>query len=236
MKRFKFIGDIHGKPFWKNHVKDIQDYHEIIFLGDYVDAYDYNVVDIKDNFLKIIEWKQKFPTKITLLLGNHDYAYIHGFSTISGYQPHYASVYKEIFETNKDLFTMAWGYEDKNTNKYYLATHAGLHNKWYIENILNKFKNYNYILDKNIEDYKLHEILNYLKDKKDIMWMVGRMRGGTNNPGPLWADFRELMENPYPDINQIVGHTPFGLMVHHRENEILYGVDDANAGCLKLFI
>ena len=39
------------------------------------------------------------------------------------------------------------------------------------------------------------------------MWKVGSMRGGVGTPGPIWADIRELTDDPYPGINQVVGHT-----------------------------
>ena len=33
-------------------------------------------------------------------------------------------------------------------------------------------------------------------------------RGGWELPGPLWADLRDLADDPLPGISQLVGHTP----------------------------
>ena len=36
----------------------------------------------------------------------------------------------------------------------------------------------------------------------------GPARHGWGLPGPLWADRRELLRDPFPGLSQIVGHTP----------------------------
>jgi predicted phosphodiesterase len=226
MNRIIFIGDIHGRVGWKNIVKTIQTVHHIVFLGDYVDSYDYSPMECAANLLEIIDFKKKFPTKVTLLLGNHDYAYIDEHPGTSGYQVHYAAEYRRIFEENKDLFQLAWGYT--HGNKYYLATHAGLNYSWYKEYMLNNefLKSIHDQMDeKTLSNLKLHDNLNFLKDKRDIVWTVGYRRGGAQRPGPIWADFQELIENPYPGINQIIGHTPHGIIIYHTEDGVIHCVD-----------
>ena len=37
---------------------------------------------------------------------------------------------------------------------------------------------------------------------------VGGARGGWSAPGPLWADKSELLGDPFPHLNQVVGHSP----------------------------
>lgn len=205
-----FIGDIHGRTGWKTLVNNalLNFVDKIVFLGDYVDSYSESPVRQLYNLKEIVAFKRKKgKDKVTLLLGNHDYAYIHNFYAISGFQPEMANDFKKVFEENKDLFSIAWGHFGLN-GKYTLATHAGLTLSFY-KNWLNKEKEEGDFVRKilNKENIHIHEALNVLKDKKDLMWKVGSMRGGVGTPGVLWADNQELLKDPYPYINQIYGHT-----------------------------
>ena len=68
-------GDIHGRRFWKKPCENIEDYDKVIFLGDYLDPYDFEgitVIDAIKNFEEIIEFKKNNVDKVILLLGNHD--------------------------------------------------------------------------------------------------------------------------------------------------------------------
>ena len=60
----------------------------------------------------------------------------------------------------------------------------------------------------------------------EILWKVGAVRGGMGTPGPLWADYRELLEDPYIGINQVFGHTASGTVsVHQNGDDMLIKVD-----------
>lgn len=212
-KKVLFIGDIHGLPQWREIALDaLKKFQEVVFLGDYLDSFNISPALQLENLKSIIAFLRNKPNhgKITALLGNHDYAYIKSFSAISGYQHNQAFIYKELLEKNIDLFSIAWGYTS-DTGKYTLATHAGLTHKFWNYNILplfNKWMFLDMISDGNgPSSLQIHEILNYLIDKSDLMWKVGSMRGGVGTPGPLWADYIELLSDPYPDINQVFGHT-----------------------------
>lgn len=165
-----------------------------------------------DNLKALIAFFRNRPKngKITALWGNHDYAYLRSYSSISGYQHGQAYIYREIFEKNRDLFDIAWGYTGDN-GKYTLATHAGLTSSFWNNHVLPLFNEGEFLYQltegRGPESLTMHETLNYLADKKELMWKVGSMRGGGGTPGPLWADYRELLEDPYPNINQVFGHT-----------------------------
>ena len=48
--------DIHGRHFWEESTKCVNDFDRIIFLGDYFDPYDFeniSVADAIENFKKI---------------------------------------------------------------------------------------------------------------------------------------------------------------------------------------
>lgn len=209
MKKVLFIGDIHGRTDWRETaLEGMKRFQEVVFLGDYFDSFDKSFFQQMENFKALLSFLRKKGG--TALLGNHDYAYIHGYSQISGYQYGPAHQIQQILRENIDLFDIAWGYT--NTKQIYtLGSHAGLTQTFWNRYVLPEFEEDGFIskitdgLDPN--DMEIHEALNYLKDKKDLMWKVGPDRGGFGTPGPLWADIRELMEDPMGGINQVVGHT-----------------------------
>ena len=209
MKKVLFIGDIHGRVDWRETANEgLKKFEEVVFLGDYFDSFDISAVRQIDNFKALLAFLRKRGG--TALLGNHDYAYIHSYHSISGYQFSQAPILKQLLEENRDLFKIAWGYTNPMTKKYTLVTHAGLTFTYWKRHVLPLFEG-GFMEEltglKEPESLDLHEILNYLIDKKELMWKVGSMRGGVGTPGPLWADIRELVDDPYPDINQVVGHT-----------------------------
>jgi len=210
-----FIGDIHGIDTWKQPVAQaLAIQANVVFVGDYVDAFDIKPHEIMENLNDIIKIKKAYPAKITLLIGNHDYAYVFGKRAITGFN-HYMEVdYRSIFNDNWKLFDLAWGFQGKD--KYTLVTHAGL-TWWFYKEIEETIKTtgttMHDILVKNLDvpwkELQLHELLNYFKDQTHIAWKIGRERGGLDPTGGiLWADKYELMKFHYKGINQIVGHTP----------------------------
>lgn len=215
MKTVLFIGDVHGKRDWEKDLKTaIKEFTEIVFLGDYTDSFNVKPTVIIQNLRQIIYYKKKslknnFYPKITLLLGNHDYAYIHDYQNIKGFDHVFANQYKELFNSNYDLFDIAWGYRD-SSNKYTLVSHAGITNLSWNYIIKNHKDFINKILGDNLENIEMHKILNILKDKKETMFKVGSARGGVGIPGPLWTDFNdELIPDYFKGINQIVGHSAY---------------------------
>ena len=239
MKKVLFIGDVHGRFDWRETANEAKKrfIDEIVFLGDYLDSFDkekYSPFKQIENLKSIISFarktnERKLGTKVTLLLGNHDYAYIHDFFATSGYQHAFALEYKKIFEDNHDLFKVAWGIKEQNGD-YTLATHAGLTNEFYKKYVLPEFKEFkflNKLLDRdNPGDLLTHEVLNLLIDKKDIIWRVGSVRGGGDAPGILWADHSELLLDPYKGIDQVFGHTVnYAPSVTKKNGQTLYRID-----------
>ena len=220
-KRVTFIGDIHGKTDWREiSLGAMKRFQEVVFLGDYFDSFNLSYLTQKENFKALLAFLRKKGGYA--LLGNHDYAYIHGFSGISGYQHAHAHEIQQMFRENMDLFKIAWGYRNEE-GKYTLVTHAGLTQKFWNNYIFPEFGHDGFIRNLlgadagKLEAVEIHDALNYLIDKKDIMWKVGAVRYGSGTPGPLWADITELEEDPMGGINQIVGHTgstPISFQFH----------------------
>ena len=109
------LPDIHGRRFWKKPCENIEDYDKVIFLGDYLDPYDFEgitVIDAIKNFKEIIEFKKNNVDKVILLLGNHDMPY---FSSDYYFFSHYHCRHSEkhhktiatLFEQNRDFFKIA---------------------------------------------------------------------------------------------------------------------------------
>lgn len=67
-------GDIHGRKFWKKPCENIDNYDKVVFLGDYLDPYNFEFISVEEaieNFKEIIELKRNNMDKVVLLLGNH---------------------------------------------------------------------------------------------------------------------------------------------------------------------
>lgn len=234
-----FIGDIHGKTDWRWVLTHLMYFEKIIFIGDYVDSFTVTSRVIEDNLRAIIALKIKYPDKIVLLLGNHDYAYVFNKSSTSGFRPEEYFDLHEIFETNWNLFDIAWGYESKKyfnadgTPKYTLATHAGLTQTFKSYYINNQFETEGTLLNKMYASHSaffnapLHEILNYLKDNITMMWIIGRARYGVNRTGSvMWADKAELKKERYGGIDQVVGHTgSYYIEIDKSEYGDIYFID-----------
>ena len=226
MKKVLFIGDIHGTTEWEEIVKNgLKQFYEIVFVGDYIDSFFVKASEQLYNLNNLIRFIRKNKTQVTALLGNHDYAAINSYSGISGYQHLYVHEYKKVFQDNIDLFQIAWGYTNDITKKYTLATHAGLTKTFWNRFI---FPQINEVIHKIAEgkELQIHEALNYLQDKKDILWKVGSVRGGRGTPGILWADYTEVIEDRYDGINQIFGHTPqLTVRVDQYDDDLIACID-----------
>ena len=77
-QKFVIVPDVHGEDFWKEAIDLVANKnYKAVFLGDYFDSYR-NIPREKElkNFQEILAFKEADPDKVTLLLGNHDLAYM----------------------------------------------------------------------------------------------------------------------------------------------------------------
>ena len=201
MKKILTIGDVHGRSLWKNFgdipmlLKDKTEpkYDLYIFLGDYADSFDQSNIQIKQNLLDIIDFKQKYPDNVILLWGNHEMHYLYmGKYRCSGFRPEAQWDLYDIFSKNRKLFQLAYQYEN------YLFTHAGVHKGWFKY----RFKNIDH--DGNIAD---NLNIAFEVNSQEI-FDVGYRRGGSHTVGgPLWVDKDLMSKKPLDGYHQIVGHT-----------------------------
>ena len=109
------LPDIHGRRFWENAVEIIDSCDKVLFLGDYLDPYDFEDILVRkaiDNFRKIIDFAKSHPSKVVMLLGNHDMPYYSDdYRALSNYHCRWSRewhyVIKGIFEENNQLFKIA---------------------------------------------------------------------------------------------------------------------------------
>jgi len=191
------IGDLHGKDCWKEI--DIKAYDKIVFLGDYVDHWILSDQKIYENLQDIIKLKKKHPTKVELLLGNHDVQYLYySHFLCSGFRPDMQRSLTELFYNNKDFFKVA--YQKDN----HLFTHAGVTNSWYAE-----FLNLPLIQQIKDEQDTIADLINKIEQTAQ-RWLVhkaGSIRGGDGHGGVTWADRKEMIADMLDGYHQVVGHT-----------------------------
>ena len=187
------VPDVHGRVFWKDAKDAITNVDKVIFLGDYLDPYSYEGITFEDavtEFKDILAFKEAYPDKVVLLLGNHDMHYlITEFMNCSRLNMWRRVEIHDMFMNNIDKFQLI--YETEN----YLFSHSGLYMEW--------MDKYELSLD-DLKDYKT-----FLKNRWETLQDVGRERGGWDKVGScIWADIHESVENGlYSDKRQIVGHT-----------------------------
>jgi hypothetical protein len=191
------IGDIHGRDYWKAF--PVNEFDKVIFLGDYVDAYDKKDEQIIKNLQDILQYKRDNMEKCILLIGNHDLQYMFSVQShgCSGYRPSYYHMLHHIFQTDKNLFLPAYQ-EGK-----YLFTHAGVTSIWWKKFLMKS--------DREVIEHDM-EIADHICEAFPTtieLFDVGHYRGGwCKSGGPFWADRSESTAYLLPNYDQIVGHTP----------------------------
>lgn len=147
-----------------------------------------------NNFKDIIEYKKSSGKEVVLLIGNHDYHYMH-YSGVresySGYQDGKAALIAMVLEENKEHLQMAH-YQDG-----ILFTHAGVTKTWLGSH-------------PEIDEYPTLEAgINALFKHKPLEFgFSGWDPYGDNvTQGPLWVRPRSLMIDKVTGFIQVVGHT-----------------------------
>ena len=191
MKPMIAIGDIHGLDYWR----EIVEAHpgcRIVFLGDYLDPYEYIPgKTLLDNLRAIMALKRSRPDDVVLLLGNHDLHYFSSDAPIaSRFNYQIAEKASLLFLENFSLFQ----YACQEGNKVF--THAGISQAWFTEDFRGDISR------------PIAEQLNHPSDAQVAsLCRVGELRGGCKGDrgGIFWADIDEL-DDPLHGFTQIVGH------------------------------
>lgn len=193
MSKILIVPDVHGRKFWHKAKEIINDVDKVVFLGDYLDPYSYEGITFEDSvqeFKDILNFKEQYPDKVVLLVGNHDMHYIRlDFMNCSRLNVWRRVEVHDLFMNNIDKFQLIHEIDK------YLFSHAGVYSDW-----INK-----YLLTlEEIFDFD-NFIENYWKTLEDVSYE----RGGYDPVGScVWADIRESIQNELlPGFRHIVGHT-----------------------------
>lgn len=226
MSRLLVLPDIHGRSFWKDACKDISGYERVIFLGDYLDPYDFEGITVPvaiENFKEIIDFKRSNMDKVVLLLGNHDMPYaFNDYYEFSTWHCRHSSMHHDeisvLFGENIGLFKIC------HVEDNVLFTHAGVDGGWLRECVKCKSDD----LD------EICTCLNGLtsgKDGLEKLYMITRNRGGYDRYGScIWADLYDVM-NCGLELKQVFGHTLQAF--YDVRGKIIYG-DAIEQGNLKM--
>lgn len=188
MSKILIVPDVHGRTFWKYALEHVDEYKQVIFLGDYLDPYPHEDISFQqavDNFKEILEFEQKHKNVI-LLIGNHDCHYIDtAFMDCSRLNYRRRNEMYDLYSEHAASFHLVYLYDK------YLFSHAGVYQEWLDKHKLTIAS----LIDKDF-------CYNLLED-------ISRFRGGYNNVGScIWADIQESANHKLADeYYQIVGHT-----------------------------
>ena len=194
------VPDLHGKEIWWEAVK-YDEWDHIVFLGDYVDAFDIHDYDITNNLHNIIQYKKNHYNKVTLLWGNHDLQYLYVDDSryrCSGFRNSYCNQLHNLFHDNKKMFRYA-----KQIDKY-LFTHAGVQKHWWDKTLIMRET-------LKISELPIAEQIHMIASThfEFVLADVGYKRGGhLPHGGIVWADLEEFhsKHHVFDDIIQIAGH------------------------------
>ncbi|MDR1115834.1 MAG: metallophosphoesterase [Tannerella sp.] len=198
MNEILIVPDVHGRKFWE----PVLDYKgEVIFLGDYADPYPAEGIvdeDAWQNLLRIVDFKQRNPHRVTLLVGNHELHYYDMKFQAGRFSERYYKKYHDVLtgEKTAELFQLC-----RKIDKY-LLVHAGITKGWY-----DLHKDEFLPLGDDLET----QLNRLFVRNMDAFYEASIERGGWDNYGsPLWADIHEFYDEKEPfdkDIIQIIGHT-----------------------------
>ena len=200
------VPDVHGRGFWKKPFEELVDKVDtVVFLGDYLDPYEYENISRKEafkNFDEVIAMKQAYPEKVKLLLGNHDMHYIvPEMPQSTRYDEAFAFLLKEKFTQTADAFQLAYACEINQ--QPYLFTHAGVNPNWYKAHQ----QEIGELTDESLNALYTPEYCS------EALQDVGFIRGGFTEYGsPVWSDVRDLLEaegcgETIKTYFQVFGHT-----------------------------
>ena len=170
--RILVLPDIHGRKFWKVAINEIDHCDKVVFLGDYLDPYDFEHISVAEaiaNFREIIAFAKAHQDKTVLLLGNHDMPY---FSTtylgLADWHCRYCEEYHDeieaIFEENRPLFKVA------HAEDGILFTHAGCTSGW-LDHVFEQHNNSNHSkhIIANVKQVFGHTLQAYYGAQGDIV-------------------------------------------------------------------
>lgn len=226
------IPDIHGRKFWREAISNnIGNVDKIIFLGDYLDPYENEILDNPEsmecgafddagNLLHmlndIVSLKKNEPEKYILLTGNHTDSYIWSkFHAATRTDYKNWELYHKFFSENLNLFNLVW------TENNVIFSHAGISEGW-AQKVWDKLEYPNDELSSVMEIAVMFQdtpLKDFNKYYVSVIGDISHYRWGDSLYGSSeWADLREhvdmknstnnnLIPKGEDEIYQVFGHT-----------------------------
>lgn len=188
------VGDCHGSPKPLEIAKEKIKLGTVVFLGDYFDSYDYTFAEQMETFKNIIEFKKANPTKVRVLIGNHDMAYLAGDFHVSGHQRLFHQKIMEVLRENLEYLDIVY-YKNK-----WMFSHAGVSQEWIDEHFAD-------VKNESMKNLSEHINKRFHEEYFSMFDFVGPNCYGDNpNEGLLWIRPNSLINHSI-NCNQVVGHT-----------------------------
>ena len=216
--KYILIGDIHGRTNWKQIVEKEKDADKFIFFGDYFDPYDWSLSlnEIVNNFNDIVEFKNKNPNKVILLIGNHDLrSWDQNANQCRYIDGTYEQVAPTLFNGILDgLFQLCYFINDN-----IVCSHAGFSKTWLSNNGLNLNESeLNNHFKIQVENKTSTFIYDFTYGKGDV-WPD--TSGDNIWQSPMWIRPMSLLRDNPEGIFQCVGHTRIKKSHLQRDHRIL---------------
>jgi hypothetical protein len=211
--RTLIIGDGHDK--WTTITPLIDkivgryDVNRIVLMGDLLNDWSISAVDELREIKHLHDWISSQTIRVDVLAGNHDAYYLldasdhsYGADEVWNQSPgHHYEFRGDVHELLTRLPRPIQASTVIHSNhEDWLLSHAGVTSTWFQLH-----------LDGTKRDpEKISHDVNRMLEVSDWdqLYTIGVGRGGRSTPSPLWADKKELLDDPLPGISQIVGHTP----------------------------
>lgn len=130
MSRVLAVGDIHTKGWIVDRVsKIIDNYDKVVFCGDYADDFNASPQDTLNTWELLKSLQSKYQNKVSLVLGNHDYIYVHVTPSL---QTGYSHVTQTLINApeNKALRKWLMGMPVVIEIDGVIYSHAGITDEW----------------------------------------------------------------------------------------------------------
>jgi predicted MPP superfamily phosphohydrolase len=217
------ISDLHNRVGWiepaLKKLKDLYNYDEVVFLGDYFDNVD-DTPFIAGGTASWLKTSLEHDDRIHLI-GNHDMPYIPSLFPANqslwcpGYSLEKAKVVHKIIDHNWDRLKPAYYTQGQ------LLSHAGFSEHLHIHPITGP-RTPEMLVE------MASEALETLSAQSSPIFAVGSRMGSVHTGGITWCDWNDEF-TPCSNIDQIVGHTPSPKVRREMSNSsINYCMDTFN--------
>jgi predicted MPP superfamily phosphohydrolase len=193
------IPDIHGKDIWKMIVKNHPE-DQIVFLGDYFDAFDVSQGNQILNFEEILKFRDENKERVVLLTGNHDYHYLETIDErYSGFSSN--PLISQLVTENYKSGILQMAFELQTASRRFLFTHAGVSSIW-----LNDIRQLADLSENTTISEEINQL--FLIGARGFFGFVGyNIYGDSPESSPIWIRPPSLHNNGLSSYTHVVGHT-----------------------------